>query len=132
MLTHELRQAYQMGSAESRRRTAGEPDVDLNQLVELLLLARATHVAGEHASGLKYLDHLAKMVDSLTGALSKRSKTKTLFLFFFALLVCLDIQHHLAAERRILCIAHDPGFLEESVELGILPLSTLERMRYVR
>lgn len=61
-------QAYQMGSAESRRRTAGEPDVDLNQLVELLLLARATHVAGEHASGLKYLDHLAKMVDSLTGA----------------------------------------------------------------
>eukprot|EP00435_Cladocopium_sp_Y103_P013968 s625_g3.t1 len=61
-------QAYQMGSAETRRRTAGEPDVDLNQLIELLLLARATHVAGEHASGLKYLDHLAKMVDSLTGA----------------------------------------------------------------
>jgi len=60
-------QAYQMGAAD-RRRTAGEPDVDLNQLVELLLLARATHVAGEHASGLKYLDHLAKMVDTLTGA----------------------------------------------------------------
>ena len=69
----------QMGAAEMRRRTAGEPDVDLNQLIEanpsvsffpflhsvmpvltagqllqvcqLLLLARATHVAGEHASG---------------------------------------------------------------------------------
>ncbi|CAJ1329593.1 unnamed protein product [Effrenium voratum] len=61
-------QAYQMGAAETRRPTAGEPDVDLNQLVELLLLARATHVAGEHASGLKYLDHLSKMVDNLTGA----------------------------------------------------------------
>ncbi|CAE7510961.1 unnamed protein product, partial [Symbiodinium sp. CCMP2456] len=61
-------QAYQMGASETRRKTAGEPDVDLNQLVELLLLARATHVAGDHAAGLKYLDFLSKMVDNLTGA----------------------------------------------------------------
>ena len=54
-----------MGAAEPRR---GQPDIDLNQRVELLLLARATHAAGEHATGLKYLDHLAKMVDNLTGA----------------------------------------------------------------
>ncbi|CAE7396709.1 unnamed protein product [Symbiodinium natans] len=61
-------QAYQMGASETRRKTAGEPDVDLNQLVELLLLARATHVAGDHAAGLKYLDFLSKLVDNLTGA----------------------------------------------------------------
>jgi|Cyp1metagenome_2_1107374.scaffolds.fasta_scaffold33348_6 hypothetical protein len=27
--------SLQMGSAETRRRTAGEPDVDLNQLIEV-------------------------------------------------------------------------------------------------
>ncbi|CAE7820544.1 rft1 [Symbiodinium sp. CCMP2592] len=38
-------QAYQMGASESRRKTAGEPDVDLNQLVEALNVRAADSCA---------------------------------------------------------------------------------------
>ena len=61
-LRHPLKMGLaQMGASEPRR---GQADIDLNQLVELLLLARATHAAGEHATGERLFRFLLRAFEA--------------------------------------------------------------------